>query len=225
MKVLILILAGVIAWAPIADAENLGSLFGAMATAQATGKGQTTFHGTVGLTDVNPFVGGIGYGFSDNVDGRVRLGIIDETAFETIFVVGADARWQMWDMESMAAEGNLKPFDMALGMFFERSTWNFDDTFDPNSDSKMTAFEIGFQATGSKTYSMSNGSTLTPYGRLNLRNEHITISSDGFEVSDSQLAVGVNAGVAWGVTERVNLMGELQIDGNDGLFLGVDYRP
>jgi hypothetical protein len=31
-------------------------------------------------------------------------------------------------------------------------------------------------------------------------------------------------GLAW-ATEQFALMGELQLDGNDGLFLGLDYCP
>jgi outer membrane autotransporter protein len=111
----------------------------------------------------------------------------------------------------------------------EWSKWNIDDQFFTGSAS-MKVLEIGIGVTGSRTYRMSSGSTLTPYGRLNLRHENATFTYEDTQfgstsASDSQVALGANAGVAWGVSDRFVLMGELQIDGNDGLFLGVDYRP
>jgi hypothetical protein len=228
MKAFALILAALLVWAPLAGAENIGTFFGAMATAQATGKGQTTLNGTLGIADVTTYVGSLGYGFSETMDGRIRVGAGEESGFNTAFVIGGDLRWQLWDMDQMTA-AKPKPFDLALGGFMEWSKWNIDDQFFTGSAS-MKVLEIGIGVTGSRTYRMSSGSTLTPYGRLNLRHENATFTYEDTQfgstsASDSQVALGANAGVAWGVSDRFVLMGELQIDGNDGLFLGVDYRP
>lgn len=230
MKAFALILAGLLVWAPLAGAENFGTLFGAMATAQSTGKGQTTLSGTLGLADATTYVGSLGYGFSDKMDGRIRIGAGDDSGFDTAFIIGGDLRWQLMDADAMNA-GKPKPFDLALGGFMEWSKWNVEDQYlFTGTSSDIKVFEIGIQVTGSRTYRMSGGSTLTPYGRFNLRNESFRVTSNdpmfgSVSASDSQVAAGFNAGVAWGVTDQVVLMGELQLDGNDGLFLGIDYRP
>jgi hypothetical protein len=228
MKAFALILAGLLVWAPLAGAENIGTFFGAMATAQATGKGQTTVGGTLGLADVTTYVGSLGYGFSEKMDGRLRVGAGDDSGFDTAFVLGGDLRWQLWDADAMST-GKAKPMDLALGGFMEWSKWSIEDAF-TTASADMKIFEAGIQLTGSRTYHMSNGSTLTPYGRFNIRHENLNRTYDdesfgSLSVSDSQVAVGVNGGVAWGVTDQIMLMGELQLDGNDGLFLGIDYRP
>jgi hypothetical protein len=231
MKATALILMTLLVWAPMAAAENIGTFFGAMATAQATGQGQTTLNGTIGLADVTTYVGGLGYGFTDKMDGRIRIGALDESGFDTAIVLGGDLRWQLWDRDQ-ATGGSPKPFDFAVGGFMEWSDWDAEE-FEPfTTSTSMRVLEIGFQTTGSRTFLMSNGSTLTPYGRLNIRHENlsITIEDSGFpggemSGSDSQIALGANAGVAWGVSDHFVLMGELQIDGNDGLFLGMNYHP
>jgi hypothetical protein len=230
MKAKALIVVGLLLWAPLASADNVGTFFGSMATAQATGKGQTTLNGTVGFADVTSFVGGLGYGFSDKMDGRVRVGALDETGFDTAIVLGGDLRWQLWN-RNQATSSSPKPFDMGIGGFMEWSNWDAEsDPSFPSTTMSMNVFEIGFQMTGSRTYAMSNGSTLTPYGRLNVRHENLSVTIEdssfpGGEMSahDSQVALGLNAGVAWGISKSFTLMGEFQVDGNDGLFLGFNY--
>jgi hypothetical protein len=94
----------------------------------------------------------------------------------------------------------------------------------------MSVWQIGGQVTGSHTIHFSNGGTLAPYGRLNLRYEAISVELAAtfpgatVSASDSHMALGLNGGVAWGPTRNILLFGELQIDGNDGLFLGIDYK-
>ncbi|MCK4633025.1 MAG: hypothetical protein KAT79_07110, partial [candidate division Zixibacteria bacterium] len=68
---------------------------------------------------------------------------------------------------------------------------------------------------------MTNGTTLSPYGRINLRMERMSYT---FKDSDSDLRFGLNAGVGWAISPTINLYAELQIDGNDGLFLGADFN-
>jgi hypothetical protein len=230
MKTLVLILTVLVAWAPLASADNIGTFFGAMATAQATGKGQTTVSGGVGFADVTSYVGSIGYGFTDKMDGRLRIGALDDTGFDTAIVLGGDLRWQLWDVGRMTGT-RPKPFDFSVGPFLEWSSWHSQNIPGSTTSTSMKVFELGFQMTGSRTYRMSNGSTLTPYGRLNIRNESlsVTINDPNFpgdmSASDNQAALGLNAGVAWGVSDAFVLTGEFQVDGNNGLFLGCDYRP
>lgn len=230
MKAFALILTTLLVWAPLASADNIGTFFGSMATAHATGKGQTTVSGTFGFTDVTTYGGSLGYGFTDKMDGRIRIGAIDESGFETALVLGGDLRWQLWNQNEMTG-ARPKPFDLSVGGFMEWSKWNAQEFAPFTTSMSMSVFELGFQISGSHTYVMSNGSTLTPYGRVNLRHENASITMEDSQfpgemsASDSQIAAGVNMGLAWGVTEQFALMGELQLDGNDGLFLGLDYRP
>jgi hypothetical protein len=49
------------------------------------------------------------------------------------------------------------------------------------------------------------------------------IDNDGPADSQSNLEVGLNAGVHWQVNSSIGFFGEFQIDGNDGLFLGIEF--
>ena len=230
MRIVGISLIALLILAPVAGAENVGSIFGAMSTAKATGKGQTTFSGTIGLTDHTSFLGSVNYGLSDRVDGRLRIGVVDADVFDTAIALGADVRWQIWDEDKMGAPSagvKQKPFDMAVGGFME---W-----IDLDAEAlgtfliSQTVFQMGGQVTGSHVIHFSNGGTLAPYGRLNLRYESQTIEFPTGtlftgKVSESHMALGLNGGVAWGPTRNILLFGELQIDGNDGIFLGIDYK-
>lgn len=225
MKITLTVLLALLVTASVAWADNAGTMFGALSTAQASGKGQTTLSGIVGVTDVTSFGGSLTYGLSDRTDFRVKLGVADETYWNTAVLVGADLQWQLWDQTSMEPGAARHPMDLAVGGFMEWSNWNADQqgTF---IDSEQL-LEAGFQVTGSHTYAMNNGTSWTPYARTNLRYEHISLNFAPGTIgntSDGHMALGLNGGVAWGVSQRVSLYGELQIDGNDGLLLGMNYR-
>ena len=116
MRVTVLTLIALLVLAPAVSAENIGLSFGSLTTAKATGKGQTTFSGTVGVTDNTTFVAGVNYGFSDKADGRFRVGLVDTDGFDTAFGLGGDIRWQIWDEDQMGTPSTgakKKPFDMA----------------------------------------------------------------------------------------------------------------
>jgi hypothetical protein len=113
MKIALFALIALLALAPVASAENFGSLFGAMATGQATGRGNATLSGTLGLTDATSFIAGVTYGFSDKADGRFRLGVVENDGFDTQIALQGDVRWQIWNVEDMKA-AKPKPFDMSI---------------------------------------------------------------------------------------------------------------
>jgi len=228
MKSLCLVGLALAFLASTAAADNFGSTFGNMTTAQASGRGQSTLSGTVGFADVSTsFLAGFNYGFTDNMDGRLRVGVVDLDGFDSQFALNGDVRWQIWDSEATTMSAARKPFDMSLGAFSE---WmNVDTGTYFGSSTSMTVFQLGFQMLGSKSFPMSNGTALTPYGRLNIRYENLSMQFTdsqlgSFSASDSHAALGLNAGMAWELTPHVALLGEFQIDGNDGLFLGLDYK-
>ena len=74
---------------------------------------------------------------------------------------------------------------------------------------------------------LKNGRSITPYGRFNARMESVSRDLPPTATSDdskTNLEVGFNAGVKWEMTSTVDLYGEFQLDGNDGLFLGIDFN-
>jgi hypothetical protein len=195
-------------------ADAAGSAFGTLATARSLGQGVGNFGAGLGLADnMTSFIGSFSYGLSQYTDGRIKLGLADpDGGDDTKFVLGADFKWQFWSF----GPNTTQPFDFSVGGFFEYADF---DVF--------SIFQIGGQLVASYPFGLSNGQTLTPYGRFNARLESISIDlppgSRGDD-SDSNLEVGINGGVKWDLTPTVALFGEFQLDGNDGVFFGVDFN-
>ena len=189
--------------------DAIGSSFGCMTTASTQGMGAGSFGVGVGIADATSVVGSFNYGLSRYTDGRLKLGFIDSDASKDMeLVFGADFKWQIWDITGMTKH----PFDMAIGGFFEYVDFG-----------GASVMELGGQCIGSYSFDMTNGRTLTPYGRFNLRMERLSVDFRGDSDSKSELKFGLNAGVAYQITTSINIYGELQIDGNDGLFIGADF--
>ncbi|MBU8934493.1 MAG: hypothetical protein KOO62_10865 [candidate division Zixibacteria bacterium] len=185
--------------------DAAGSTFGNLTTAQAAGGGQARFAGGVGVADATSFFGAFTYGMSQYVDGRFKLGLISDND-ETELALGADLKYQLWSMGDLARH----PFDLAVGGLFE---------FVGSDGSSM--LQVGMFSLGSYPMRLSNGRTLSPYGRINLRLERWDSDHWG---TDSELKFGFHGGVCYEASEFISLYGEFQIDGNDGIFLGLDYR-
>ena len=183
------------------NAASLGSGFGSFSDASTIGMGHANMLGGVGLTDDATTVFGVfTYGLSAHTDGRLKFGLIDHDYSDTEIMLGGDFKYQFISRDSL---GN-GPFDMAFGAFFEY--YNF-----PSS-----AWMLGAQYIGSYPILMKNNHAITPYGRFNVRLENIS--------DNSNLEVGVNAGIRWEMTRQINFYGEFQFDGNDGIFFGLDFN-
>jgi hypothetical protein len=190
--------------------DAVGSAFGCMTTARTQGMGSGSFSAGVGIADATSVVGSFNYGLSRYTDGRLKLGFIDSDASNDMeMVFGADFKWQIWDMAGITKH----PFDMAVGAFFEYADFG-----------GVSILELGGQCIGSYTFDMTNGRPLTPYGRFNLRMERLSVDFIGNSKSESELKFGLNGGVAYQVTNSINVYGEIQLDGNDGLFIGADFN-
>ena len=124
----------------------------------------------------------------------------------TEFVLGADLKYQLWSKGGYAKH----PFDLAVGGLFEFVNYN-----------GGSLLQVGMFGLGSYPIKMSNGLSLSPYGRINLRLERWDSDHWG---SDSELKFGFHGGVCYEASEYISLFGEFQLDGNDGIFLGLDYR-
>lgn len=192
--------------------DGYGSAFGTLATAQAIGQGRGTFGVGIGLADATSFVGTFNYGLSKYTDGRLKLGLVDTDGNDTEFTLGADFKWQFW---SYGKNGG-HPFDFAVGGFFEYGDF-----------ANRSVFQVGGQLIGSIPVRLKSGRLLVPYARFNARMESLgDIQRQGKTAIDSEsnLEVGLNAGVQWELTSTMALFGEFQFGGNDGLFMGIDFN-
>jgi hypothetical protein len=205
--VLAVLLVGALATPGFAD--SFGSAFGTLTTASSLGQGKGNLGLGVGIADATSFFGTFSYGLSKYTDGRIKLGLRDNA--NTKISLGADFKWQFWNVGT----GRNEPLDGAIGGFFE-----FED-FGVGS-----VFQVGAQLLGSYPFQLSRGGTLTPYGRFNVRIEAMSIDSPNLDQSSSRtdLDFGLNGGVKWSATQTIDFYGEFQIDGNDGIFFGIDFN-
>lgn len=182
-------------------ADGAGSAFGALTTARTMGMGNMTLGGAVGIADATTVFGQLNYGLSDDFDGRLRMGLLDpDGPGDAEFTFGADLKYQIWRVGTPANH----PVELAMGGMFE-----YIDNI----------WQLGGFGLVSYPTKLKNNMTLSPYGRLNVRLEHYSWGGE----SDSEIKFGLNAGVLMQLTESINAYGEFQIDGNDGLFLGLDF--
>ena len=190
-----------------------GSAFGTLTTAVPMGQGRASFGAGIGLADATSFSGVLSYGLSQYMDGRVKLGLVDADGGDTQFALGADIKWQFWNIGPETDH----PFDFAAGGFLEYTSFDF-----------WSVFQLGGRLIASYPIKMEKGGPLVLYGAINARIESISYDGGGMgnirsDGSDSNLEIGITAGVQWIWTPNVSLFGEIQIDGNDGLFLGIDF--
>ncbi len=188
----------------------VGSSFGTLTTASVLGQGKGTFGFGVGMADRTSFVGTFAFGLSQYSDGRLKLGFADPDNGDTKLTFGVDYKYQFWNYGT----GKNNPFDCALGMMLEYADF---DAF--------SVLQFGGQVIGSYPIKLRRGGTLAPYARFNARVEWLSfdvpVDYHGDD-SESNLEVGLNGGIQWQMTPNVGSYVEFQIDGNDGIFIGID---
>lgn len=84
---------------------------------------------------------------------------------------------------------------------------------------EFSILELGGNLIGSIPYRLSGGQRLIPYGRFDFRLEKY--SNGG---SESSFQVGLNLGTKYELSHDMNIYGEFQIDGNFGLFAGLEFQ-
>jgi hypothetical protein len=192
--------------------DAVGSSFGTLTTARAIGQGKGNFGFGVGIADRTSFVGAFAFGLSQYSDGRIKLGLSDPDYGDAKLTLAADYKWQFWNYGA----GNNGPFDGAVGMFLEYADYDF-----------VSALQFGGQFIGSVPIRLRKGGTLSPYGRFNARVEWLSydypVDFRGDD-SESNLEVGLNGGVQWQMTSTVATYIEFQVDGNDGIFFGLELN-
>jgi len=211
-KLSVIVLAIGLCFCASAQAGSAGSSFGTLATADALGQGRGNLGFGIGIADATSFIGSFSYGLSEFTDGRIRLALVDADGSDTKFTIGADFKWQFWNVDSASTH----PFDFAVGAFFEYADFDF-----------LSVVQLGGQLIGSYPIALNNGGSIEPYARFNARLEALSLDRPpGFRGDDSEsnLEIGLNGGVKWEATTTVSLYGEFQIDGNDGMFFGIDFN-
>jgi hypothetical protein len=187
--------------------DSAGLASGTMTTANACGFGVGYFGGILGLGDnFTSFIGTLNYGFSQYTEGRAKLGIVDAEGTSATLFLGADMKYQLLDHYDAV---HPSPLDLALGGFFEWAS------FDPN-----TVLQLGGNVIGSIPYRFTGGQRLIPYGSVNVRLERLSANGN----SNTNLELGLNIGAKFEMSSDMSFYGELQIDGNTGLFLGTEIR-
>ncbi|MCK4302260.1 MAG: hypothetical protein KAW91_05775 [candidate division Zixibacteria bacterium] len=194
-------------------AGAFGSSFGTLWTARSLGMANGSVGLGIGAADHTSFVGFFKYGLSDYTDGRILLGIADDEGVSATVVIGADFKYQLLNFQ----RGGTDPFDLAIGALAEYLDLD-----------NLNAIQIGGHVIGSYPVALKGGTTLSPYGRINVRLErtkrvYVDRGGEISEKKESELKFGLNMGVCWDISRDVGLYGEFQFDGNDGIFLGVSY--
>jgi len=221
---------------PVAAAG--GSVFGTQSTAVALGQGNANGAITLGLADITSFVGTFDYGMSKFTTVRMKLGFADANKSDMAISLGGEIRWQVWSVaNSMAGKGNRnrkadltrkanqKPFDLSIGVMTEYLS--FDNDFiwlGVQNKSSVSIYQFGGFLLGSHSFVTKGGKMITPYARFNVRMENTNFSVNSVKISSSDIEIGFNSGVSYQFTNTMNIYGEFQMDGNDGLFIGVDFK-
>jgi hypothetical protein len=194
--------------------DAAGTFFGTASTANSVGMGHGSFQGVVGIADATSFYGAFRYGFSDFTQGRIKLGMADDEGIDASLIFGADFMYQFWKVNTQAKQQGqtTQPFDMAFQGFIEYGDFDY-----------FSVLEVGGGVIGSYPFVMQNGHKLSPYGRLNIRMEKLSVDVGPVNGDDTNLEFGLNGGVHYQFTSSIGGYAEFQIDGNDGLFIGLDF--
>jgi len=211
MKKIVIAVAAVCLVSASVQAEAVGSMFGNLSSARTIGQGRGNFGGGVGIADATSVFGRFTYGTSQYSELRLKLGIVDDEGIDAELGLGADFQYHFMEVQRDSQGRVTTPLDMAGGALFEWVDLG-----------PVSVLQLGAFITASHPFAMQNGSTLSPYGRLNVRIE--SVSYDGPLDNQTDLRFGFHGGVKWAVTNLIDLYGEFQLDGNDGLFLGIDFN-
>ena len=212
-----------------------GSVFGTQSTAVALGQGNANGGVTLGLADITSFVGTFDYGMSKFTTFRMKLGFADANNADLAITLGGEVRWQVWSIapsysgkgkkagkRNLSKKADQKPFYLSIGVMTEYLS--IDKKTGLLTSSSFSVFQFGGFLLGSHSFVTNGGKMITPYGRFNVRLEDTNVEVNGVKVSNSDIEIGFNTGVSYQFTNAMNIYGEFQMDGNDGLFIGIDFK-
>jgi len=173
---------------------------GQVSTARPTDRGANDIGGFLGLYDNAMSVfGQYRHGISNAADFGFVAGFIDPNGSDARLALGGDIKFQLLD------DQRSDPFDLALDSRLALIDY-------PGS----LLFSLGESVVISHDFQMSEGSVLAPYGAVNLRLDHV--------YSESNLEIAAAGGVKWEVSDLMDVFGELVIEDDLGLVMGLNFK-
>jgi hypothetical protein len=187
------------------SAGHLGGFLGQLSTAEVIPLGAIDLGAHVGFyDDANALFGQFRMGVVRYCEWEIKSGVLDtEGGSDPHLMIGSAFKYHFYDRRQDAAP------DMALSALIEYY----------GLDRDGSAWIFGTGLIGSYPFRLSNNSDLTPYGRLSLRIERLSVGND----RDSDFDIGLNIGTQYAPTHRFQLYGELQLDDQFGFIGGINF--
>jgi hypothetical protein len=183
-----------------------GQFLGQMTSADCLDKGSNIGGSYIIIAeDALGLVGSWRMGLSEFLEGRIRGGLIDPEGSDVNLILGADAKYQLW--EYIKGEN---PFDMSLGTGIEYSKFD---------NGKL--FSLTGSIIGSHVHDLKEGKSIEAYAQMHLRLQRISIDgvSNG---SDSKLKLGGSIGAVFSVMTLADFTVEIQLDEQIAIMAGLD---
>ena len=213
----ILIAAVAIATLAAATPRAEAILFGQISSAQSLESGSIDAGAFVSVFEhATVLFGQYRQGLWRNGDFGIQAGFVDPEGGDVGLALGGDLKFWV-----MSVEKNT-PFDLAIqprvGYF---------------GMDNVSVFTLGASAVISRDYGLSQGS-LTPYGAINMRVEHFSFDNAVVPVTlsakassggdDSNFEIGAIAGLKWDVSKSFDILGEVVLDDDIGLTVGLNFK-
>ncbi|MEW5701190.1 MAG: hypothetical protein AB1792_03050 [Candidatus Zixiibacteriota bacterium] len=180
------------------------SLFGQVSTARPLDRGTQDIGGFLGVFENSTgFFGQYRRGLFSQGDGGLQFGVVDPDGGGDVGVgFGGDLKF------TVMSAASRDPFDLGLGPrvgFF--------------SYGGATLLQLGGSVVISRDYTVSNGGYLSPYGAVNMRMESV---SNG--ASETEFQIGAQAGLKWEITDLIDVLGEVVLDDELGIIIGLNFK-
>jgi hypothetical protein len=184
----------------LCPAPASAQFLGQVSTARTVDEGANDVGGFFGLYDhAVALFGQYRRGFSPTADFGAWAGFIDPEGGNASLALGGNVKFQLLD------DQKADPFDLAL-----------DSRVALVDYSGSVLFSLGESVVFSHDFRISRGSILAPYGAVNLRLDHASSETDW-----NVAAVG---GVKWELSDLIDGYGELVIDNDLGLVVGLNFK-
>jgi len=184
---------------------NVGGVMGQISTAEAVPSGAIDLGAYVGAyEDANTIFGRFAVGIMSNADFEVKSGILDsEGGDDPNFMIGAGIKYHFYNRVAGAMP------DMALNWVAE--------IYDIGEDATLWLAGMGLVA--SYPIRLKNNSDISPYGRLQLRIEGVSVG----DYDKSDFDIGLNLGGQYKPGDRLQFYLEFQFDDQVGLIAGINF--
>ena len=199
----------------LASVPAHAQLLGQVTTAKTLQPGTQDMGGFLGVFDhATTFFGQYRRGISSSLDFGLQAGLIDQDGrnSDASVIFGGDLKYNVMST-------GTDPFDMALD-----ARTSFYDV------GNVSVFTLGASIILSRDYRLTQGSALTPYGGVNIRMEHSSWDIDdripqrAVDGDDTELDIGGVGGVKWELSDLIDALGEVVLDDDWGLVIGLNFK-